>query len=252
MPAKAVIGSSGNILISQQSYKMAPRRRFVGRKPTFKSNAGTAGGGLKARAHRQINTDLALKAYRLAKQNAKSIDYDHIQGDNAHSNVQTSSGWQVKQFGVAEGDTTGTRQGEEIFIRKLWIKGVAKTLSSTTQATIVRVIVGWCYDSQSFAAANLIGNGTERALYGMLDKKGQSNVAHSKFKVYKDFRFTVNVVGDEAKKYFEAYVPVMKKQYYVGSASGGHKGGPFVAFHVDQTDVSGVNVDYDHIMTYTR
>lgn len=208
--------------------------------------------GMKAAAHRSANSNLAQKAYKLAKKNAKQLDYDHIQSDTALSNIQTSSGWQIKEFGVAAGTSTGTRQGEEIFIRKLWIKGIAKTLSATTQSSVVRILVGWAYDSQSFAAANLEGNGTERALYAMLDKKGQNNVAHSKFKIYKDIRFTVNVVGDNAKNYFNLFVPVMRKQHYVGTASGGHKESPFIAIHVDQTDVSGCNVDYDHIMTYTR
>ena len=63
---------------------------------------------------------------------------------------------------------------------------------------------------------------------------------------------TVNVVGNEAKRYFQFLVPIFKKQHYVGSSSGAHKGAPFVAFHVDQSDASGANVDYESILTYTR
>jgi hypothetical protein len=97
---------------------------------------------LKPSAHRNANSNLALKAYRLAKRNAKSIDYDHLQEDNQNTSVKTTTGWQVKEFGVAQGDGTGTRQGDEIFIRKLWCKGLCKTIAATTQSTaILRPIV---------------------------------------------------------------------------------------------------------------
>ena len=192
--------------------------------------ARRAASGLKAKSHRQANTSLALKAYRLAKRNAKSIDYDHLQEDVTNTSILTSSGWQIKEFGIAQGDTTGTRQGDEVFLRKLWVKGMVKTLSATDQSTVVRMLVGYAYNTANFSTSNLPGNGTEQALYKMLDKKQQDTAANSMFKVYKDFRFTVNVVGDEAKRYFQFLVPIFKKQHYTGASSGAHKGAPFIAF----------------------
>jgi hypothetical protein len=203
----------------------------------------------RRRRYRRRKGPLA-KLQRQVSVLTKSQEIQHQKTPHTNSGLRTTDGWQIYKFAIGQGTSEGSRLGNSVYLRKLWIKGLAKTVTATARTSVVRFIIGWAMDHDSLVTGNFPNDGTEQALYTHLDRYTGASTTHAPLKIYKDVRFNVGNQYSQSRKYFEFYVNLFKVMRFYGSTSSWTVGGPFLAVHVDQDDASGVNIDWSHVLTF--